>query len=93
MIDNVIGDLVAVCCVAYMKDVLVLSKDREQHKKDIDEVLAALLVSDLRMKPSKCGFYREEIFFLGNLVLKDGLGILPDKSNAISKFDTLRNKT
>ena len=42
MIDQVLGCLIGVCCVAYMDDILVFSRLKEQHTADVRKVLAAL---------------------------------------------------
>lgn len=70
MIDHMLGDLVGTCCFAYM-DVLVFSKGSQQLAEDLPKVLAALSQSGLRIKHSKCRFYKEQYSFLGNLVLLD----------------------
>lgn len=52
MIDHVLGYLVGSCCVAYMDDIMLFSKDRNQHTANIKKVLAALATSNLRLNPS-----------------------------------------
>ena len=78
MIDQVLGSLVGICCIAYMDDILVFSPTRKQHVKDVCKVMAALSEAQLHLKPSKCEFFKSEVSFLGNLVLKEGQVILPD---------------
>ena len=42
MIDNTLGSLLGICCVAYMDDTLVFSLLEDQHKLDLEMVLLAL---------------------------------------------------
>ena len=93
MIDTVLGMLVGVCCVAYMDDILVFSPSREQHTKDFVKVLSALSRHNLKLKPSKCEFYKDQVSFLGNLILKDGHAVCPDKLRAIKEWGVPRTTT
>ena len=76
-----------------MDDILVFSPTREQHTLDVKKVLRALANHKLHLKPSKCEFYRNEVSFLGNLVLKDGHAICPDKLQAIKQWGIPCNTT
>ena len=93
MIDQVLGNLVGLCCVAYMDDILVFSKSHHQHSKDLQKVLHALSNAKLYLKASKCKFYKDEVTFLGNLVLKDGHAVCPDKKKAIKEWGVPRTTT
>ena len=93
MIDDALGELVGICCVAYMDNILVFSPTLEQHNLDVKKVLRALANHKLHLKPSKCEFYCNEVSFLGNLVLKDGHAICPDKLQAIKQWGIPRNTT
>ena len=42
---------------------------------------------------SKCEFYKNQVTFLGNIILKQGIAIYPDKMSAIMDFPSLKNKT
>ena len=83
MIDDVLGKLVGVFCVAYMDDILVFSPTCEQHTLDVKKVLTALSIHKLHLKPSKCDSFRDEVLFLGSLVLKDDHSICPGKLRSI----------
>lgn len=72
---------------------LVYYKDKETHAKYIAKVLLDLLVSSLRLNPSKCELYKDEVYFLGNVVLYDSHVILPDKAKlslSLVKISTKR---
>ena len=42
IIDNTIGSLLGICCVAYMDNIVVFSPSEDQHKIDLKKVLLAL---------------------------------------------------
>lgn len=93
MINQVLVDLLGSCFVSYMYEILLFSKDRNQHTTDIKHVLNALASSDLLLKPSKCELYQEEVAFLGKFILRNGHNIFPDNIKAILDFDTSRSTT
>ena len=85
MIDTVLRMLVGVCCVVYMDDILVFSPSCEQHTKVIAKVLFALSSNGFKLKPSKCEFYKDQVSFMGNIILKNGHTVCPDKLRAIKE--------
>ena len=41
MIDTVLGPLSGSCCIAYLDDILVFSKDTQAHSKDLEQAFNA----------------------------------------------------
>lgn len=39
----------------------------------LEKVFKHLVMTDLKLKPSKCGFWYNEVKFLGHVVCKDGV--------------------
>ena len=76
-----------------MENILVLPKSCHQHTKNLRKVLHALSNAKLYLKASKCEFYKDEVTFLGNLVLKDGHAVCPDKKKAIKEWGVPRTTT
>ena len=50
-------DLLDKCVLIYLDDILIYSKDIEQHKLDLDVVFARLDECNLRLKDSKCALF------------------------------------
>ena len=67
------------CAVVYMDDILVFSASKEQHLRDVKEVLATLRHHGLYAKTSKCEFGREELGFLGHRLSWAGVSVDPRK--------------
>jgi hypothetical protein len=61
------------CVVNFVDDLVVHSLTREQHTKDLEEVMACLEKAGLKLKPSKCFFYRKSVRFLGHIITHDGV--------------------
>ena len=69
--------------LAYLDDIIVFSETAEQHLKHIQIVLAKLREANLKLKKSKCSFFKKEIHYLGHLLTTDGVKPQPDKVKAI----------
>jgi hypothetical protein len=68
LINNVLRVHLDRTVVAYLDDILVYSKTLEEHIRHVTEVLECLRKADLRLKPEKCEWHKEEVEFLGFVV-------------------------
>ena len=64
MIDNTLSLLLGNCCIAYMDYILVFSPLEDQHKLDLEKVMLALSCWLLKLKRSKCNFFKKKSIFL-----------------------------
>jgi hypothetical protein len=64
--------------VVYLDDILIFSKDQENHGKHVRLVLATLWEHGLYAKLEKCEFDKSLVAFLGYVISPDG--IFMDKS-------------
>ena len=62
-------DFVAV----YIDDVLVFSRTMEEHLVHLQAVIKRIKEAELKLKPAKCHFARQEVEYLGHLVTPEGL--------------------
>ena len=65
---KVLGNLVGVCVLVYLDDVLVFSTNLEQHLRDLDCVLQRLSDNGLYVKLKKCEFGKTEVEYLGHVI-------------------------
>ena len=65
-------------CRVYLDDIIILSKDEEEHAKHLDAVLQDLTRYHLFCQLPKCVWAKKELTYLGHLV--NGQGIKPDPS-------------
>lgn len=91
-IINALGDMRLICTVEYFDNVLVHFTNKEQHKKDLVDAIKALRARSLYLKPGKCEFFKQEVIFLSNDILRDGHAVLPDKTKAISTMPTPKSQ-
>jgi len=69
--------------IPYVDDIIVFSKNLEDHLKHIQEVFDRLRQNGLKLKLSKCSFLDEETHYLGFILNKTGYKPDPDKVRAI----------
>ena len=79
--------------VVFIDDVLVYSKDRENHDTHLRVVLETLRKEQLYAKLSKCEFWLNEVSFLGHIVSKEGIRVDPKKIEVVVKWKPPRNVT
>jgi hypothetical protein len=65
--------------VIFIDDILVYSKNEEEHTMHLHIVLQRLRDHHLYAKLSKCDFWLKEIKFLGHTVSQEGIAVDPDK--------------
>ena len=80
-------------CSAYLDDILIYSKTKEEHLEHVRQVLERLRRAGLYAKLSKCEFFVEETKFLGLIVGRDGFKMDPDKVKTILDWNTPSNAT
>ena len=73
MMDNVLSGLSWEVCLYYLDDIIVFSRDWEEHLQRLRMVLSRLREANLRLGHRKCTLARSSVTFLGHLVSEDGL--------------------
>ena len=66
-------------CLIYLDDVIVFGSSFDEHMSRLRLVLERIKLAGLKLKPSKCHFFQDEVVFLGHVISKDG--ILPNPDN------------
>ena len=69
--------------MVYLDDVLIFSKNPEEHLKHIKTIFEKIRQHGLKLKLKKCAFFKEETEYLGFVISKDGVKPDPKKVEAI----------
>ena len=85
LMHNCLGDLNMTWCVVYLDDIIVFSDNPKDHIVRLEAVFKKLASAGLKLKPSKCFFFKEEIDYLGHLVSGKGVATSPKKVEAVTK--------
>ena len=72
--------------IAYLDDIYIFSEMPEQHLAHIRNVLKRLQAANLRMKRSKCSFFKKELHYLGHLITTEGIKPQLEKVKAFSEL-------
>ena len=67
-INKTLDDLLDVCCVVYLNNILIYSQSRNQHQHHVRAVLEHLHKYWLYAKLSKCSFGIDTVNFLGFII-------------------------
>ena len=73
LMQNCLGELNLTYALIYLDDVIVYSKTEEEHLVCLRAVLERFMEHGLKLKPSKCNFFRTEISYLGHKVSAAGM--------------------
>ena len=80
------------CVLVYLDDINVFSRTLNKHLQHLEKVFKRLEDANLKIKPSKCSFFKEQIEYLGYIVSKEGLKPQPWKVEAVKKMSIPKNK-
>ena len=69
--------------MAYLDDIIIFSKDKTKHLQHIEVIFQKLKEAGLKLKESKCDFFKNEIHYLGHLISDKGIYPLPEKLDTI----------
>ena len=88
------------CCLAglnwdialcFLDDVIIFSKDFDEHLSRLGKVLDRFQQFHLKLKPSKCHLLQEEVSYLGHRVSAAGISTDPQKIQAVREWPTPTN--
>ena len=82
-VNTTLSDMLDVCVVVYLDDILIYSDTLEEHRKHVREVLRRLRKAGLYARADKCEFERDTVEYLGYILSPDGLKMSEDKVKAI----------
>ena len=82
----VLGDLHLNWCIIYLDDIIIFSKDPDDHIERLEGVFENLAQTGLKLKPSKCDYFKAWLKYLGHIVSLEGIATDPAKIETIQKW-------
>ncbi|GAU29982.1 hypothetical protein TSUD_360970 [Trifolium subterraneum] len=76
--------------VIFIDDILIYSKDPQEHAEHLRIVLNILREKQLYAKFSKCEFWLSEVKFLGHVISQGGVSVDPSKVEAVLNWERPR---
>ena len=80
-------------CIIYLDDIIIFSKTPEEHIERLRGVFEKLLKAGLKLKPSKCEFFKNQISYLGHVVSAKGVATDPKKIEAVRNWPVPKTVT
>lgn len=85
-LDGLFHDINFVYLIKFLDDIVIYSKDKEDHLKHLKEVINRLSQNNLTVNVEKAKFFCREINFLGHRIKDNTICIDPERTIAIKDF-------
>ena len=77
--------------MTYLDDIIIFSDNELEHLEHLEIIFRRLKEAGLKMKHSKCDFFKCKIHYLGHLISADGIRPLPNKLDSIKHMPALKD--
>ena len=91
LMEQVLYDLNNKICAIYLDDILIWSSSLDEHLERLDAVFKRLAEAGLKLKPSKCSFFKDKVGYLGYVISSNGVETDPSKIDAVTSWETPKN--
>lgn len=85
-IDDVLREHIGKRCFVYVDDVIIFSRNEQDHLKDTEVVMRSLFEANMRVSAEKSKFFQTEVEYLGFLVSQGGIKTCAEKIETIRNF-------
>ena len=86
LMTNCLGELNYSTCLVHLDDIIIYSCMQEEYIIHLQAMLECFQLHRLKLKPSKCEFFKEKIEYLGHCVSSKGVWPSRDNLKAITKY-------
>ena len=86
LMELCLGDLQLNCCLIYLDDIIVFSKAPKEHLTQLRVVFEKLKEAGLKLKPSKCEFFKKSLTYLEHRILEGGIETDDSKIKVIKEW-------
>ena len=85
--NKVLTGLIGRCYFIYIDDIVVFSKNHQEHAQHLHQIFKRFRDHGLQFKSSKCDFGRDSIDLLSFRVTSEGVSPLPDRVKTITRLE------
>ena len=86
LMESCLGELHLNWCIIYQDDIIVFGHTPEEHLYRLKAVFNKLKAAGLKLKPSKCNLFKQQINYLGHVVSKEEVSTDPEKIKAVTEW-------
>ncbi|XP_043687675.1 uncharacterized protein LOC122638889 [Telopea speciosissima] len=86
LMNRVFHDFLNRFVIMFIDDILIYSKNKEDHEEHLRTVLQRLREKQLYAKLSKCDFWLNQVAFLGHIISASGISVDPSKVKAVTNW-------
>jgi len=86
LMDAVLKDLVGTECWVFIDDIIVYSKNAEEHSARLENVLRRFGEANLQLHPVKCVFAQPQVQYLSFVLSEKGVTASPVKVKAVKQY-------
>lgn len=91
IIERVLDGLNHRICLVYVDDIIIVGKNKEDHDKNLNEVLQRLAQYGYKIRIDKCVFRASQVECLGHVVSSEGIVPNPDKTSSLKSRPIPKN--
>jgi len=84
--NDIFSDLLDICIVIYLDDILIYSNNMSEHHQHVKKVFKHFHKAGLYAKAEKCEFHSELVEYLGYILSHSGLTMSDDKIKIIQDW-------
>ena len=86
LMESCLGELHLNWCIIYLDGIIVLSRTLEEHLHKLKAVISKLRAASLKLKPTKCDLFQQQINYLGHVPSKEGVSTDPNQNKAVTEW-------
>ena len=86
LMESCLGEWHLHWCIIYLDDIIVFHQTPKEHLHRLKAVFNKLKAPGLKLKPSKCDLFKEQINYLRHVVSKEGVSTDPEKIKTVTEW-------
>lgn len=86
LMQHLFGNQQCQTLLLYLDDIVLFSSTVQQHLERLEMVLGRLQQDGLKVKLSKCAFFRKKVPYLGHVVSDKGVSTDPTKVEVVANW-------
>ena len=91
LIERCMGDIHLKECLNFLDDIIIYSKTFDEHLHRLENVFKQLELHGLKLKGSKCEFFKRQVNYFGHVVSDQGIQTDSEKISALKEWPVPSN--